>query len=428
MEAVHPRVCGGNDGIFLRVHRNYGTSPRVRGKHNPFCAYEQRRRYIPACAGETSELGILTTPTRVHPRVCGETHHQEAPGAGETVHPRVCGGNFYRAGAMVSFSGTSPRVRGKPVLVLNGVRCKRYIPACAGETARRSRFWTTTRVHPRVCGGNRSQYSILTYRTGTSPRVRGKRVDRRRGNVPGGYIPACAGETETASGAVTMTRVHPRVCGGNLLAFFDGVPGDGTSPHVRGKPRISLLLDLAGGYIPACAGETRPRRGDQSMRRVHPRMCGGNHSKRASHQGREGTSPHVRGKPRGSDEPRGLRGHIPACAGETQAQQRVFDRFRGTSPRVRGKHSHPHPPTRRIGHIPACAGETGSTMRPNGSVAAHPRVCGGNSRRRQHDNPVKGTSPRVRGKRRPSGPFIGRLRHIPACAGETEGCSPRACL
>src|SRR5436305_592053 len=70
--AVHPRVRGEHAKGVLTVEYDGGSSPRARGTP----AGKGRRllfdRFIPACAGNTSEHGLLSLPHSVHPRVRGE--------------------------------------------------------------------------------------------------------------------------------------------------------------------------------------------------------------------------------------------------------------------------------------------------------------------------------------------------------------------
>ena len=54
------------------------------------------------------------------------------------------------------------------------------------------------------------------------------------------YIPACAGETPLIKSYYDYARVHPRVCGGNQDARDEDEPPSGTSPRVRGK-RVGIL-------------------------------------------------------------------------------------------------------------------------------------------------------------------------------------------
>ena len=188
----------------------------------------------------------------------------------------MCGGNPAAMIGPMPVTGTSPRVRGK----LNGESpagtLDRYIPACAGETAAGGVPPPVHWVHPRVCGGN--SFCTMDRRSsrGTSPRVRGKLEPDLSGPDWPRYIPACAGETMVPSLGVSVARVHPRVCGGNVAIARMTSPQSGTSPRVRGKPHFCHRWQHPDRYIPACAGETQRHLLSHSRKKVHPRVCGGN--------------------------------------------------------------------------------------------------------------------------------------------------------
>ena len=109
------------------------------------------------------------------------------------------------------------------------------IPAHAGETLWCIATSLSTRVHPRACGGNLSAASRRSRVGGPSPRMRGKLRDRPHAVVRDGSIPAHAGETNPETEFFSSTKVHPRACGGNEPG--DGVLQlhEGPSPRMRGK-------------------------------------------------------------------------------------------------------------------------------------------------------------------------------------------------
>ena len=253
-----------------------GTSPRVRGKRAGGPRPAPRRGYIPACAGEAGGR----------------------PGArpGTGVHPRVCGGSPRSSTAPATKAGTSPRVRGKPQFTSVEGEEVRYIPACAGEAARRPLHHRPGAVHPRVCGGSSLRSRISSSDNGTSPRVRGKRRLWNWGKTPMRYIPACAGEALQYTQACIAWRVHPRVCGGSATSSLVRLSSSGTSPRVRGKLVDAADPRLDRGYIPACAGEARLPPPERRLGRVHPRVCGGSPYQMRSMSRSHGTSPRVRGK------------------------------------------------------------------------------------------------------------------------------------
>ena len=67
-----------------------------------------------------------------------------------------------------------------------------------------------------MCGGNILIFDMPSRAMGLSPLVRGKLDMRRLGISLIGSIPACAGETTGRDPAVLTTRVYPRLCGGNF--------------------------------------------------------------------------------------------------------------------------------------------------------------------------------------------------------------------
>ena len=153
--AVHPRVYG--EHFYWRsIYRiDGGSSPRVRGTLLPRWIATFKRRFIPACTGNTCHLSPTPTCHAVHPRVYGEHG----------------GGGKVNAGR----SGSSPRVRGTRQAALIAKQAARFIPACTGNTRRNYYQSPSTSVHPRVYGEHGwSGWRIFPPR-GSSPRVRGTR-------------------------------------------------------------------------------------------------------------------------------------------------------------------------------------------------------------------------------------------------------------
>ena len=173
-----------------------------------------RRRIIPACAGNTLPRARATCRTRDHPRVCGE--HE--------THPVT----------VAMTLGSSPRVRGTPVVVLSVSVRFGIIPACAGNTQGRIGVNVAVRDHPRVCGEHETNTAKGRRFKGSSPRVRGTRA-RHDGGLPDrGIIPACAGNTHPRQPPPRTCRDHPRVCGEHAYQPMDEEADEGSSPRVRG--------------------------------------------------------------------------------------------------------------------------------------------------------------------------------------------------
>ncbi len=150
---VHPRVCGEHGCGSYRCLNRGGSSPRVRGTHRLRPDMKTIDRFIPACAGNTIPKVVIISLIWVHPRVCGEheakkkvfsicggssprvrgTHPYRNNSilflrfipacAGNTsnpailaimiaVHPRVCGEHILWLSNHDCSLGSSPRVRG----------------------------------------------------------------------------------------------------------------------------------------------------------------------------------------------------------------------------------------------------------------------------------------------------------------------------
>ena len=151
--SVHPRVCGEQGCRFIEHWSVSGSSPRVRGTVSYVGGSQTTKRFIPACAGNSSWCDLCWSCAPVHPRVCGEQ--------GDCV---MC---------HLVFSGSSPRVRGTANLDKSDRDIVRFIPACAGNSGDRARFDVQTAVHPRVCGEQPIRRPPRRYSGGSSPRVRG---------------------------------------------------------------------------------------------------------------------------------------------------------------------------------------------------------------------------------------------------------------
>ncbi len=174
-QPVHPRVGGEHALALLALTVIIGSSPRGRGTPGGKSAQSGNRRFIPAWAGNTTELAHRAAGNAVHPRVGGE-HEPSWSARSET-------------------GGSSPRGRGThgPRKPDHGGR--RFIPAWAGNTTARSRASFTATVHPRVGGEHEAAGLTAAGCPGSSPRGRGTRFAAGVFRYKQRFIPAWAGNT-----------------------------------------------------------------------------------------------------------------------------------------------------------------------------------------------------------------------------------------
>ncbi len=394
---VHPRACGEHAHADMEAPAGRGSSPRLRGTPTPSRVVAPGHRFIPAPAGNTSGDSFHCVIGPVHPRACGE--HAPARKSAQS-----------RRGSSPRLRGTRHRSRGKRL------GC-RFIPAPAGNTMGLVSFLLGDPVHPRACGEHISRPATTRPTLGSSPRLRGTRRSRAPLLQKSRFIPAPAGNTARRRSAGLCYSVHPRACGEHGPGGAPAIHPAGSSPRLRGTPAPPAPPRATGRFIPAPAGNTSPRPPGLPRTPVRPRACG-EHWRRLPHaHSRTGSSPRLRGT-RHRQGRRGLRKRfIPAPAGNTwsrptaRGDTSVHPRacgehaaihaavtpVTGSSPRLRGTRIRPDLACRRQRFIPAPAGNTPAPPARSSPQTVHPRACGEHYIKRYIRLRRPGSSPRLRG-------------------------------
>ena len=138
--------------------------------------------------------------------------------------------------------GSSPRTRGARCIYGINQFIHRIIPADAGSTSGPAGPGRHRPDHPPGCGEHLGAGARVAGVDGSSPRMRGARVQGRRGAALHGIIPADAGSTRSDTITWPSPQDHPRGCG----------------EHRRFGRRQPLPVRI----IPADAGSTRTRRSE----------------------------------------------------------------------------------------------------------------------------------------------------------------------
>ena len=194
------------------------------------------------------------------------------------------------------FGGSSPRVRGKPLLHGVAALADGLIPARAGKTSPGAAAACAGWAHPRACGENEVAGRGGEVPCGSSPRVRGKHAQEGALVVPRRLIPARAGKTSPPGCSSRHTPAHPRACGENGDCLPGCGPVGGSSPRVRGKPARADVVVAVPRLIPARAGKTPTVLPRARTLWAHPRACGENITAALDIISGVGSSPRVRGK------------------------------------------------------------------------------------------------------------------------------------
>ena len=355
---------------------------------------------------------------RLIPARAGKTYRGRTGVRPFTAHPRMGGENLCSSVAVVGVEGSSPHGRGKHLGVIPGQAGHRLIPAWAGKTCRKLRRERAAAAHPRAGGENSTVERLSLSYSGSSPRGRGKPHRSRRFELHAGLIPAQAGKTKGRLPYAAVRQAHPRAGGENLRAISSNLSGSGSSPRRRGKRQLCFQPFPHSGLIPAQAGKTTGRLVRRLGRQAHPRAGGENDLFLVSKEDTPGSSPRRRGKlevwSEGSLRWRlipaqaGKTGTVACCNGWAGAHPRAGGenelRFlhgyahQGSSPRRRGKLAQGHGPHHRGRLIPAQAGKTRDASAPLLRYRAHPRAGGENCGTRIRLSLSNGSSPRRRGK------------------------------
>ena len=208
--------------------------------------------------------------------------------------------------------------------------------------------------------------------------MRGKREHCKRQQLRCRITPAGAGKTGSNVEGQRFYQDHPRRCGENQRRLAVYCDSTGSPPQVRGKPIYRNGVYTYFRITPAGAGKTQITLLILSSKQDHPRRCGENSALSAVLSAVAGSPPQVRGKldslsrnhvqtritPAGAGKtsaitqlPRIYRDHPRRC-GENDVRLRKFDPVPGSPPQVRGKRRTPRGQSAQAGITPAGAGKT----------------------------------------------------------------------
>ena len=266
--------------------------------------------------------------------------------------------------------------------------------------------------------------------------MRGKRRAIQPGTGRKRITPAHAGKTEICAMHEAWLKDHPRACGENTGVDRNAYAADGSPPRMRGKRTFDAIMSSFCRITPAHAGKTGVGLPALLLFQDHPRACGENFHFAIAIGADAGSPPRMRGKPAvilkpplqpritpahaGKtifySSPRGRCPDHPRACGENSVASGVIAVMRGSPPRMRGKR---------------CRRWSGRYMRPD-----HPRACGENKNFVIFKRERRGSPPRMRGKPRMRRGRPRWLRITPAHAGKTRFAGnpeslpsdhPRAC-
>ena len=186
-------------------------------------------------------------------------------------------------------------MRGSPFASAYSRKVCGIIPAHAGLTSSPCARNSPRRDHPRACGAHSKIQSETYWQTGSSPRMRGSRLQLPGRHRRLGIIPAHAGLTSLWQDHRCLQGDHPRACGAHCTTILNSLCQQGSSPRMRGSPCSPTALSPSMRIIPAHAGLTQHSRRMSDSCRDHPRACGAHDARQPSWGNGRGSSPRMRG-------------------------------------------------------------------------------------------------------------------------------------
>ena len=191
-----------------------------------------------------------------------------------SVHPHVCGERPPKVLAQQARFGSSPRVWGTACRVGDCRGRFRFIPTCVGNGNLASGCPCSLAVHPHVCGEREDKVEPRKSGSGSSPRVWGTASSRRSPSGRWRFIPTCVGNGISNGSPHIARTVHPHVCGERRSLIPLSSPSIGSFPRVWGT--VIRLVEIGDGcrFIPTCVGNGLAAGAWSAVGSVHPHVCG----------------------------------------------------------------------------------------------------------------------------------------------------------
>ena len=258
---------------------------------------------------------------------------------------------------------------------------------------------------------------------GPSPRVWGKRPQRRSWRTAARSIPTGVGKTGDYSSPTRVLRSIPTGVGKTLIGLASTLYKRGPSPRVWGKLVGQRCRVLSVRSIPTGVGKT-PRR-SRACRRfsVHPHGCGENSVDLSIFRTCVRSIPTGVGKTWDAARAAGDAAVHPHGCGENLDQPVVGVRLEGPSPRVWGKLGDAEIVAAGARSIPTGVGKTSSATPARSVSSVHPHGCGENNGYSLLAGTPAGPSPRVWGNLWRIGFFGVYQRSIPTGVGKTRSAA-----
>ena len=182
-----------------------------------------------------SKLGIRIR--KFIPTCVGNSSTPEPRTTPSSVHPHMRGELKFSPLAKLLVSDSSPRAWRTPVDLPPEVFPVRFIPTCVGNSPLSS---DDVMVH-----------------VGSSPHAWETRSRPLRRSPPRRFIPTCVGNSAQVLFCEVRSPVHPHMRGELMTPSCSRLTSAGSSPHAWGTRTISSSRSRVLRFIPTCVGNSR---------------------------------------------------------------------------------------------------------------------------------------------------------------------------
>ncbi len=201
---VHPHGCGELADCHVKGQVFDGSSPRVWGTPAHAPGERSLPRFIPTGVGNSCVMWMHGTRSSVHPHGCGE------------LSDGLC--------FLPTYQGSSPRVWGTPLRSCCFLPESWFIPTGVGNSRGPGTGSLLCSVHPHGCGELFTGHTLSVCVAGSSPRVWGTLLLRKKPAVVLWFIPTGVGNSNEGKVAVPKGLVHPHGCGELVIQHDVDIP------------------------------------------------------------------------------------------------------------------------------------------------------------------------------------------------------------
>ena len=215
-------------------------------------------------------------------------------------HPHAYGDKFDLLMLSIRFSGSSPRVWGQGIPLINGSCSFRIIPTRMGTSANLGYIYGLLKDHPHAYGDKLFNTDRQTAKLGSSPRVWGQVVCLTLFLYGLRIIPTRMGTRVKNKLKTTADTDHPHAYGDKSIPFQNFVQIEGSSPRVWGQGSFYSCWHSVRGIIPTRMGTSNVKCAVTQLYRDHPHAYGDKKLRRVYKTPLTGSSPRVWGQVRNS--------------------------------------------------------------------------------------------------------------------------------